>query len=77
MNNVNAFTSFVSRVFFFVAFVLIALALVERGVNFFGNTILRGAYTSGRMLELAGLLMIFVIAILLRQIRDSLKRGAL
>jgi len=73
---VNSITSLISRVFFFISFVLIALALVERFLNFSGYTIFRGAYTSGRVLELAGLLMIFVIAILLRQIRDSLRKGA-
>lgn len=72
----NSITSLISRVFFFISFVLIALALVERFLNFSGYTIFRGAYTSGRVLELAGLLMIFVIAILLRQIRDSLRKGA-
>ena len=72
----NPITSLISRIFFFISFVLIALALVERVLNISGYTILRGGYTSGRILELAGLLMIFVIAILLRQIRDSLRKGA-
>ena len=72
----NSITSLISRVFFFISFVLIALALLERFLNFSGYTIFQGAYTSGRMLELAVLLMVFVIAILLRQIRDSLRKGA-
>jgi lipopolysaccharide export LptBFGC system permease protein LptF len=73
---VNSITSLISRVFFFISFVLMALALIERFLNFSGYTILGGAYTPGRLLEAAGLLMIFVIAILLRQIRDSLRKGA-
>jgi hypothetical protein len=69
-------TSLISRILFFVSFLLVALAVIERIVNFSGYTIFRGAYTSARMLELAGLLMVFVIANLLRQIRDTLRKGA-
>ena len=36
-----------------------------------GFTLLRGMYNPGRLLELAALLLIFVIAVLLRQIRDA------
>ena len=55
---------------------MVALAFVERVVNLFDFTLLRGTYTSSRLLELAAILMVFVIVILLRQIRDSLRKGA-
>jgi hypothetical protein len=73
---VNSVASIVSRIFFIVSLIMVGLALIERLANLFGLTILRGGYTSGRVLELAALMMIFVIAILLRQIRDSLRKGA-
>ena len=66
--------SMVSRVFFFGAFVLLALAVFEALARLFAYTVLRGTYTSGRLLELAGILLIFVIAILLRQVRDELRK---
>ncbi len=68
--------SLVSRVFFFISFVLIAVAILDRFLNFFGYTILMGGYTSGRMLEFAGIMLTVVIALLLRQIRDGLKKRA-
>lgn len=66
--------SLVSRVFFSISFVLIAIALLDRFLNFFGYTILMGGYTSGRMLEFAGIMLTVVIALLLRQIREGLKK---
>ena len=65
-------TSHVSRLFFAVAFLLAAVAIFERIANFVGFTLLRGMYNPGRLLELAALLLIFVVAVLLRQIRDFL-----
>ncbi len=64
--------SLVSRVFFFGAFVLLCLIVVEKIANIRGFTILHG-YSGERVLELAGVLVIFVIAILLREIREVLQ----
>jgi len=66
----------ISRILFIVSLAMVALAFVERVVNLFDFTLLRGTYTSSRLLELAAILMVFVIVILLRQIRDSLGKGA-
>ncbi len=68
--------SIVSRAFFFAAFLLIALGLLDRFLNFFGFTILTSGYTSGRMLEIGAIMLIVVIALLLRQIREELKGRA-
>ena len=68
--------SLISRILFIVSLAMVALAFVERVVNLFDFTLLRGTYTSSRLLELAAILMVFVIVILLRQIRDSLSKGA-
>lgn len=67
-------SSTVCRVMFAIAFLLLAAALAERLANQTGYTILRGAYGAGRLVEFAGILVLFVMALLLRQIRDSLKK---
>jgi hypothetical protein len=73
----DAFASMVSRVFFLVAFVLLGLSVFEALANLRDYTILRGTYTAGRLLEFAAILLIFVMAILMRQVREELrKRGA-
>lgn len=58
---------------FIVAFGMLAIAIAEALANVVGYTIIRGSYTSGRLLELASTFLIFVVALLLRQIRDQLK----
>jgi membrane protein YdbS with pleckstrin-like domain len=69
-------TSFFNRVFFLAAFLLLAIAVLERLVSFVGYTILGSAYTAGRMLEFAAIMLLFVIALLLRQVRESFQRKA-
>lgn len=64
-----------SRILFLIAFAALAIACIEYVVNLLGYTVLREAYTPGRLVELAGALLLFVIAVLLRQIRD-LTRGS-
>lgn len=66
-------SSLLSRAIFVLAFVVVGLAIFERIAFAFGYTLLRGAITGGRLLEIAAILMVFVIAILLRQIRDQLR----
>ena len=66
--------SVMSRMFFFAAFLLLAIAVLERLVNYFGFTILGSGYSAGRMLEFAGIMLLFVIALLLRQTREELRR---
>ncbi len=67
-------TSVVSRLFFWGAFALLSIAVAERLVNLFGYTILRGFYPGARILEFAAVLLIFVIALILRQVRDELRK---
>ena len=64
------------RVLFIIAFGLLALAVSEVFANAFGYTITRGSYTGGRLLEFATVFMVLVVTLLLRQIRDQLKRGS-
>lgn len=60
-----------ARLFFFVALGLLSIAIIEILLNFFDYTILRGVYSAGRLIELSAALLVFVITVLLRQIRDG------
>ena len=60
-----------ARLFFFLALGMLGIAIIEIVVNFFDYTILSGTYTAGRLIELSAALLIFVITVLLRQIRDA------
>lgn len=66
--------SWVSRLFFFVAFVLFGLAVIERIANAVGYTIVQ-QWSGGRLLELAVVLLVFVIAAQLREVKDALKKS--
>ena len=68
--NLDKMSSLFSRVLFVVAIALMALAVLEKVANVNGYTIVRN-YEPGRMLELAATMMIFVIAVLLRQVREA------
>ena len=60
-----------ARAFFFLALGMLGVAIIETLVNLLDYTILRGIYTAGRLIELSAALLVFVITILLRQIRDG------
>ena len=64
--------SVVSRLFFFGAFLLLVLALVERIANQLGASVLP-MVKAVTMLETAVVLLVFVIAIQLRAIRETFK----
>ncbi len=71
-------TSVVARTFFFGAFVLLVMAVVERLLNMVGASlpgVLRLSEPPSRLLEWAVILLVFVIAMLLRQIREGLKKS--
>jgi hypothetical protein len=71
--NLESFYHLFARLFFFGALALLVLAVAEAVLNLLGYTILRESYSAGRLMELAATLLVFVITILLRQIRDALK----
>lgn len=64
--------SMTSRLFFVGAFVLLGLAVIERIANATGYTIVR-VYNASHLLELAVVLLAFVIAMQLREIKGELK----
>jgi len=70
----NAVVSNISRLFFLGAFAAFALALAERLAQALGYTILRDVTSASRLLEVAAVLLIFVIALLLREVREELRR---
>jgi hypothetical protein len=74
--NIDGIVSIVCRIFFAGAFGLFALAAFERVAFAFGYTLLRGTFTGGRLLEISAVILIFVIALLLRQIREKLGNTA-
>jgi hypothetical protein len=67
-------TTTATRVLFGLSVLLTGLAAWERVIHAFGYTILRG-YAPSRLLDLAGLGLLFVIALELREIRDQLRRA--
>ena len=68
--------SLVYRIFFFGSFLLVAIAGLERVVNQFGYTFLTGLhYRPGRLLDYVTVLLLFVVALLMRQVRDELKKA--
>ncbi len=73
--DVDRLSSLLSRCLFTVAFALVGVAIVERTVYTFGYTILRGAFSGGRLLDIAAVVLIFVMALLLRQIREQIRGG--
>ncbi len=67
-----------SRALFVIAFALTGIAVWEKLANLVGYTVLRGRYAPGRMLEFAAIAVLFVIALQVREIRQSVapKTGA-
>lgn len=65
--------SLVSRLFFLGALALLGLAVIEKVAKITGYTILR-VDREGRLLELAVVLLVFVIAAQLREVKEELKK---
>jgi len=70
--NLEKLMSVTSRLFFLAAFVVLALAVIERIANATGYTVVQ-LYGGGRLLEFAVILLVFVIAMQLRAIKEELK----
>jgi hypothetical protein len=69
----STFTSLISRLLFGIAFVLAAVAVVEKAANVAGYTLLRASYDPSRLLELAAVALMFVVALQLRDIRRAVQ----
>jgi hypothetical protein len=62
------------RAFLLISFLLLSLAVLERGLLSFGYTLSFVSYGPGKLLEYAGIFALFTAVLLLRQIRDRLKK---
>ena len=69
----DTISKYLARTLFLLAIAAIALAFIEGIAEFFGSTMVGDFYTAGRLLELAATMLVFVIAVLLRQIRNELR----
>ena len=67
--------SMLSRLFFFGALAFLGLAVVQKGLGLVGQTIPFLGAAPIQMLSWTVPLLLFVIAILLREIREELKRS--
>lgn len=72
--NFDKLSSIASNVFFVVSFALFGCALLEGIVRVFGYTIF--PYAPGRLLEFGAIVLMFVVVLLLRQIREELRKTA-
>ena len=72
--NLDKLNSVVSRSCFFGGFAFLVLVLVEELALSFGSSFLAQAYTPETLLNIGAVLFVVVIALLLRQIREELKK---
>ena len=66
-------SSVASRVLFALTFVLLGVSVLERIARVFDASIVPG-YDAARMLEIAVAFAVFVAVLLLRQIREELRK---
>lgn len=71
---IDKLTSFFSRLFFAVAFILLVIAALDWFIRLFGYRFTWVPYQPGRMFEFSAILMIFVVVFLLRQIRERISK---
>jgi preprotein translocase subunit SecY len=69
----NTLNSLVKRLSFIAAFILMFLAVLDWIMRLFGYTLSFVPYQPGRMFEFAGILMLLIVVLLLREIRDNTK----
>jgi len=72
--NIQAWSSTISRVFFTLSFLFLIVAVIEKLANISGYTLVGAHYTPGRMLEFAAIMLLFVITLQLRNIREELRK---
>ena len=61
------------RALFLASATLIALAFIELAAQLVGTTLMSYRYSAGRLLEISATMLIYVIAVQLREIRDELR----
>ncbi len=63
-----------SRTLFIVALLVFVLAVVEKTANMNGQTLAFMNYSPGRLMEISGILLLFVVTVTLRRIRKILQK---
>jgi len=71
--NLQKLISITSRIFFVGAFVLLVLAVIEWVANVTGYTIVGLRTSTVHLLDAAVVLLVFVIAMQLREMKEALK----
>ncbi len=72
--NLDNLNSVVSRICFFGGSAFLVLVLLEELINWFGSSLLTRIYQQETLLNVGAVLFVVVIVLLLRQIRDELRR---
>ncbi|KAA3633199.1 MAG: hypothetical protein DWP97_09615 [Calditrichaeota bacterium] len=67
-------SSLLSRLFFSVGLILLIIAIIDWCMRLFGYTFSWLEYQPGRLFEFSAILMITVAVLILRQIRNQLKK---
>jgi hypothetical protein len=71
---INKLNFYLYRILFSVSIIFLFFAVLEWFINIFNYTLSWIPYSPFRLLEFGVIFMLFVIALLLRQIRDILKK---
>lgn len=71
---VDKYTSLFCRLFFAAASILFIIAAISWLIGLFGLKLAWLPYQPGRLFELAAIMVIFVMALILRQIREALRK---
>jgi hypothetical protein len=68
----NKFISLISRILFILSFFLVGLSIWEKLANIMELTLMRGYYSPWHLIEFSAILLFFVIALQLREIKQSI-----
>jgi hypothetical protein len=68
----NRLVSYICRILFMVSSVLAGIAVLEKIANTTGFTITKGLYPNWQLLEFSAIILLFVIALQLREIRITM-----
>ena len=69
---IKKLTSIICRILFIASFVVAGIALWEKLANIIGLTLTRGYYSNWQLLEYSAIVLLFVIALQLREIKIRL-----
>ena len=72
---IDKMTSIFSRAFFTLASLLLIIGIIQKISYWLGANVSWVGYDPGRLFEFAGIFLLFVMILLLRQIREVLIKG--